>query len=133
MSDELKVLVVDDSASDRLLFRTCIEDLVGVMEASQTVEALEYLSCTDLIGIVVDIRMPGQSGIEFVEELRQRTKSSWPPVVVWSSSQNQKDVLNAYQVGASLFLQKPESFADMRRALRCCVEFFTLGIQPRSL
>ena len=121
----LTVLTVDDSSDDTLLFqRACRKS--GASFQLQTVNggqgAIDYLSGADVFSdrqrfplpqlMLLDLKMPKKDGFEVLDWVRQQTGSR-VPVAIFSSSQNQKDIEQAYQMGANWYLMKPLDYAEL--------------------
>ncbi len=130
-SRPIRVLIVDDSAGDRLLFESCIDKQVDLIQSSCVEDGLENARSTELDGILLDLRITGLDGFDFLEMIRSETKSTWPPVIVWSSSGEQNDVARAYRVGANVFVQKPKSFSEMEYLVESILRTFRMARTPR--
>ena len=82
--------------------------------------ALSYLRSggeTDVI--LLDLKLPGMSGLELLERLKWSDSLKHIPVVVLSGSQDQSDVTESYRLHAAAFLRKPEDldgYAELVRA-----------------
>jgi len=62
--------------------------------------------------ILLDLKLPGRGGLQFLEWLRQRPETRYLPVVVLTSSTNRDDIVGAYQRGANSYTVKPVSLED---------------------
>ena len=105
------ILVVEDNADDsflltRQLARAHFEDCVTVISNGQ--DALDYLlhSATPL-AVFLDLRLPGMSGIQLLEKIRQDERLRAVPVIVMTGSVDPKDVEACNQLGVTAFLAKP--------------------------
>lgn len=74
--------------------------------------------------ILLDVHLPGKSGIEVVRELKRDPNLAVIPVVLLSDSRNPDQVLEAYAGGAAAFLSKPTRPDGYRRVLSTLVEFW---------
>jgi CheY-like chemotaxis protein len=63
--------------------------------------------------ILLDLNMPGIMGLQALKEIRQNKKFSQIPIVVLTTSKLNIDRKSAYELGASCFLTKPDSFSEM--------------------
>jgi two-component system response regulator len=68
--------------------------------------------------IVLDVKLPKLDGFEVLRELKADPRTSSIPVVMLSSSNIDRDVARAYELGANSYVQKPVDFARFRRAIR---------------
>jgi two-component system response regulator len=108
------VLLVEDDANDvavalRAFRRHSLEDRVHVLRDG--VELVDYLDARDLRArppklILLDLKMPRLDGRAALRELRSRPETRHIPVVVVSSSDQQSDVRECYELGANSFVVK---------------------------
>ena len=82
--------------------------------------------------VLLDLGMPGVSGFEFLEQLREDPESKSLPVVVLSGSDYLRDVTRAYQLGANSFLVKPSELGKFAQAMKETTEFWLDGKVLRS-
>ncbi|MBN1210715.1 MAG: response regulator [Myxococcaceae bacterium] len=110
-----KVLVVDDDADWREFLRLSLEDLgYEAIEASDGQEALDSLS-RDRYGVMLlDLNMPGMSGLEVVERMPRNGK----PRIVFLTSAAAQDVGNALRSGPHYYLPKGASRAQLSLLLQ---------------
>ena len=103
------VLVMDDDASARTLIgRVLGKRGYRVVEADTADRAVEVLRTTAVNAAVLDVRLPGESGLTVLSPLRQQLEVKKIPVLVWTGanvSDSEKVFINCHQ--AHLFL-KPE-------------------------
>lgn len=132
----MKVLIVDDTNTDRLLLKLHLSKLGHQsFEASNGLEAIEQYTLheNDIDLILMDAQMPQLNGFEAVKKIRQieRERSlEWVPVIFLSASADMEDIEKGASVGGDDYLTKPvqqkvllaktltmERIADMRRRL----------------
>lgn len=109
-----EVLLVEDDANDvavalRAFRKHSLEDRVHVLRDGA--ELVDYLDATDLRTrapkvILLDLKMPRLDGRAALRELRRRPETRHIPVVVVSSSDQQSDVRDCYELGANSFVVK---------------------------
>jgi CheY-like chemotaxis protein len=105
-----KVLVCDNEAALRALVRGALElgdyEIVEAHDGDQSVELAR--SCDpDLI--VLDMMMPGRTGLEVLAELRTEDRFAETPVIMLTARAQAQDRLAAVEAGVSRFLPKPFS------------------------
>lgn len=116
----LRVLIVDDEQPARLRLREVLADCSAEVpnlvagEAANGIEAVAWLSQNPADVALVDIHMPGMSGIEFA---RHAQTMPVPPVVIFVTAHDQYAVA-AFEVNALDYLLKPVRAARLREALR---------------
>src|SRR5690606_6156627 len=118
-----RILLVDDDIDDRELFVEAfsyIDDpsIVSTLEASD--KLLDYLHAVDVLPDFVfrDLNMPRKSGKECLKEIQQHESLRKIRVLIFSTSINPRDVAETYQDGAYCFIQKPNSFSDLKEILQ---------------
>ncbi|WP_320822165.1 LytTR family DNA-binding domain-containing protein [Reinekea sp.] len=120
----MQVLVVDDEplARDRLIrFLQDMDEVTGMAVAHNGFDALEKLQTQSFDVVLLDIRMPGQSGLEVAEQLRKLPQA---PAIIFCTAYDDY-ALDAFRVKAQAYLLKPiqrlalvEAMADCRRLNR---------------
>ncbi len=136
MTDEpIRVLVADDHAIVRTGIRHVLESAPGfsvVAEASTGAEALELASSLRPDVAVLDISMPGDSGLRVAVELRQRSPETH--VLILSMHDNTEYVLESLRAGVHGYLLKDTAATELRdaiRAVRRGESFFSPPIAAR--
>lgn len=101
-------LIVEDNPLDSLLGKHVMTDagLVAVC-VEDGFAALEELDKYNFSVIIVDLQMPQMNGVELIKRLRQIDKTKNTPIIVTSSKNQQKDILNSINAGANDYLVKP--------------------------
>jgi DNA-binding NarL/FixJ family response regulator len=114
----LRVLLVDDHALVRSAIRQALEapDVTVVGEASSAEEALAMAPQLRPDVVLMDIDLPGLSGIEAVRELAPRLPDS--RIVMLTASTDRRDLLEAVRLGAAGYLTKDLSGDALLRAIR---------------
>ena len=124
------ILLVEDNPDDELLALRALRKngVAGdVVVARDGVEALDYLFATgehagrdaSLVPrlILLDLNLPKISGLEVLGRLRSDERTRLLPVVILSSSGEQRDMLDGYGLGANSYVRKPVNFEQFVRAV----------------
>jgi len=121
----MKILAVDDEKDMQSLFeqRFRKEIKTGVVEfafASSGEEALRYLEANDHEAVLIlsDINMPGMSGLELLQRIKQRFHTPPPIVMMITAYGDAENYSNAINLGADDFLTKPIDFSLLKQKLR---------------
>jgi two-component system OmpR family response regulator len=113
-----KILVVDDEPPLRELVIVTLGDRYACDEAADGDAALEQLRQRQYDMVMLDVMMPGRSGIDVLREMR--SKKAWRdvPVVVMSAWQSSEDIDAALTAGANGFLPKPFRVEELDLTVR---------------
>jgi two-component system chemotaxis response regulator CheY len=112
----LKILVVDDQQSMRGLARQCLKKL-GVLDvalAASGDQALEVMSQQKFDAVITDLNMPGMSGMELAQKIKEHPVLKGIPIFL-ATSESYRD--RASDATVDYFVAKPFSVADMRAAI----------------
>lgn len=119
------ILIVEDNPQDEMLMlralrKANVANRIEIVRDGQ--QALDYLfgegefasrNPKDLPAVVaLDIGLPRLSGLEVLERLRADPRTAVLPVVILTSSDEERDRLKSYQNGANSFVRKPVAFAE---------------------
>ena len=137
-----RILMVEDDPKDVELSMTALEDynLVNeVVVARDGEEALDYLFCRgkfqDRSGdnpavILLDLKLPKVDGLEVLREIKSDAKLKMIPVVVLTSSKEEKDMVTSYKLGVNAYVVKPVDFHEFVNAIKELGVFWALINQP---
>jgi len=146
MSSEVEILLVDDSPEDveltiRALRRHKIANEIQVAEDG--VEALDFLFCRGSYEgrafthppklVLLDLKLPKVNGLEVLQAMRADERTKLIPVVILTSSKEQRDLIKGYNFGANAFVQKPVDFEQFGEAIRQIGMFWMLINQAPPL
>lgn len=112
-------LIADDDADDVALFREALQKAASATECHSVEngsELFRFLSDAHVPKpdvIFLDISMPVMNGWECLKRLKRSSDFRAIPTVMYSTSSARRDIDLAYQLGAALFLAKPEDFNEL--------------------
>jgi CheY-like chemotaxis protein len=144
MSAPPVVLHVEDDPNDRLLLSIVFKKVGGdavLRSASDGQEAVDYLSGRGAYEdraahprphvVLLDLKLPRVSGFELLAWARSRPELENLPMLVLTSSQEQSDILRAYDLGARSYLVKSVDLGEMREIVRGVVALARLLTGPK--
>jgi DNA-binding response OmpR family regulator len=112
------VLIADDDADHRELLSIALQRVgYDVIEASDTATAQRALDAGGFDAVLLDVRMPGESGIDFCRRLRMDPATATLPVMFVSADVNDQRILAALNAGADDYLTKPFHRAELATRL----------------
>lgn len=131
MDNEKHILLVEDNPDDELLTLMAFSEnniMNKVVVAHDGEEALDYLFKTgkyenqqqkDLPQIILlDLKLPKIDGLEVLQAIRAHEQTKLLPVIVLTSSAEEIDIINSYQLGANSYIRKPVDFVQFSEAIR---------------
>jgi PAS domain S-box-containing protein len=123
---EPKILIVDDQPRNLDVLEVMLGDMgCTLVRATSADEALLALMRHDFAALVLDIKMPGMSGIELATLVKQRKRSEHVPILFLTAhSVNEDDVLRGYGAGAVDYLSKPINAEILRSKVGVFVDLF---------
>jgi len=108
------VLIADDDADHRELLSIALHRLgYQVVEAQDTSSAARAIAAGGLDAILLDVRMPGGSGVDLCRRLRADPATATVPIMFVSADVNGSRILDALHAGADDYLTKPFHRAEL--------------------
>jgi two-component system chemotaxis response regulator CheY len=121
----MKILVVDDERDIQTLFeqrfrKEIRENLLEFVFAFSGEDALIYLNQHEHEAVLIlsDINMPGMSGLELLDQIKQKYKKPPPIVMMITAYGDQENLAMAKRLGADDFLTKPVDFSLLKEKLK---------------
>ncbi len=129
MNSELIILLIEDNPMDEALALRALKKsnvLNRVVVMHDGVEALDYLFADDSDGrprplpqlILLDLKLPRIDGLEVLRRIRSEDRTRLLPVVILTTSTEEKDRLAGYRLGANSYVRKPVDFLQFVEAVR---------------
>jgi two-component system response regulator len=127
----LTILLVEDNPDDEILTVRALQkqplaqEIIAVRDGA---EALEYLHGTGQYAgrdasdcpnvVLLDLKLPKVDGLEVLRQLRASAHTRYTPVVILTSSDDQRDITESYRLGANSYVRKPVNFDQFQEAVR---------------
>lgn len=139
----VEILIADDSSSDveltvHALRKAKLANRIHIVEDGE--QALEFLFCRGRHSgrsfavpprvVLLDLKMPKVDGIEVLRAVRADARTKAIPVVVLTSSNEQRDLIESYNLGVNAYIQKPVEFENFRRVIESIGLFWLVVNEP---
>ncbi|MRR07914.1 MAG: response regulator, partial [Deltaproteobacteria bacterium] len=125
------ILLVEDNPDDEVLTLRAIRKhniASEITVARDGVEALDFLFGTGTHGgrdtstmpglVLLDLKLPKVDGLEVLHRIRGDERTRLLPVVIFTSSNEEQDILECHSLGANSYIRKPVDFNQLSEALR---------------
>jgi CheY-like chemotaxis protein len=142
MSNLGRILLVEDDPKDVELTLTALEEYKLANEVVVTrdgEEALDYLhrrgnfttrSTDNPAVLLLDLKLPKVNGLEVLQQIKADAKLKLIPVVVLTSSHEEKDMVTSYKLGVNAYVVKPVDFHEFVNAVKELGIFWALVNEP---
>jgi two-component system response regulator len=130
MNGKIILLVEDNPDDEALTLRALKSSNIAneVVVARDGVEALDYLFGTGAHAdrdtrimpqvVLLDLKLPKMDGLDVLRRLRDDERTKPLPVVVLTSSDEERDIIDSYGLGANSYIRKPVAFNQFTEAVR---------------
>jgi CheY-like chemotaxis protein len=137
-----RILLVEDDPKDVELTLTALEEYKLANEVVVTrdgEEALDYLyrrgnfstrSTDNPAVLLLDLKLPKVDGLEVLQQMKSDQKLKLIPVVVLTSSHEEKDMITSYKLGVNAYVVKPVDFHEFVNAVKELGIFWALVNEP---
>jgi CheY-like chemotaxis protein len=132
MNSKVIIVIVDDDPDDREIVRDAFvaggiaQEFVCLESGDQLLEFLELNKGSNPSLILLDLNMPGKDGRETLKEIKSNQAFTSIPTVVFTTSSSQRDRQICYDLGANLFITKPDTFNKLVDLTACIARLWLL-------
>ena len=142
MNELGRILIVEDDPKDVELTLTALEEYNLANEVVVTrdgEEALDYLYCRGNFTtrtndnpavLLLDLKLPKVDGLEVLQQIKSDEKLRMIPVVVLTSSREEKDMVASYKLGVNAYVVKPVDFHEFVNAIKELGVFWAVINEP---
>ena len=140
---QIEILLVEDNPDDMELTLHALrkENLANNIHlARDGEEALEFLFCNGVHAdrtferppklILLDLKLPKVDGMEVLKRLKGDVRTRTIPVVILTSSKEERDLVQSYGLGANSYIQKPVDFDQFRQTVKSVGLYWLVINQP---
>ena len=141
--DEKIILLVEDNPDDvDLTLRAFKQNniLNKVVVARDGTEGLDYLTGTGIyagrdvkdlpVVVLLDLKLPKMDGLEVLKRIRSNEITRLLPVVILTSSNEENDLINGYNLGANSYIRKPVDFTQFLDAIKLLGLYWLIWNEP---
>ena len=143
IDSSVDILMVEDNADDEALTlhelrKYHLTNRIQVVRDGQ--EALEYVFCTGRYAtrdikdqphvILLDIKLPLIDGLEVLRRIKQDQRTRTVPVVMLTSSREERDLIESYRLGVNSYIVKPVDFDQFKESARTLGMYWLLLNKP---
>ena len=124
MRGKIILLVEDNPDDEALMLRALKKNNIAneIVVAHDGQEALDFLASRPAEQlpelVLLDLKLPRIDGLEVLKRMRADERTKHVPVVVLTTSVEQRDIVSSYEFGANSFVQKPVDFSEFVEATR---------------
>lgn len=141
--NNVDILIAEDNPDDvkltlHALKRSNLTNAIHVVKNGA--EALEFIFCTGAYSersisappkvVLLDLKMPLVDGLEVLRQIRADERTRMIPVVMMTSSREERDRVESYKLGVNSFIVKPMDFEQFAEAMRLIGMYWLLLNQP---
>lgn len=128
----LKILLIEDDNIEILKFERILDSLpqkhkyLNTTNGEQALKLLQNEQESPNL-ILLDLNMPKMNGLEFLEILKKDNHFHHIPVVILTTSNNKKDIIESYRKGIAGYIMKPLKYEDYKKQLKTIVDYWSIN------
>ncbi|MEN8776195.1 response regulator [Polaribacter sp.] len=128
--EKLKILLVEDDRIEILKFKRSVSNIINDYDLSLSNNGKEAFieidkEIPDLI--ILDLNMPDTNGIEFLTILKNDEELKHIPVIILTTSNNDKDISECYRLGIAGYVLKPLKYDDYESKIKAVLRYWSLN------
>jgi CheY-like chemotaxis protein len=129
--ETIEILLVEDNSSDaeltlHALRKSNIANQIQLVRDGE--EALDFLFCRGAFStrsfegaprlVLLDLKLPKVDGLQVLQDVKADPRTKAIPVIVLTSSKEERDLVNSYHLGVNSYIQKPVNFSEFQDVVR---------------
>lgn len=131
VTDAMEILLVEDNPADaeltlHALQKSNLTNKIQLVRDGE--EALDFLFCRGTFAsrqfeqvphlILLDLKLPKVDGLQVLEEVKRDLRTRAIPVIVLTTSKEERDLVASYRLGVNSYIQKPVNFSEFQEVVR---------------
>lgn len=143
MTNVVEILLVEDNLNDaELIIRALRKNKIAnnILHISDGAEALEFFFATGKYEgrsinlapkmVILDLKLPKVNGLEILQKVKSDERTKLIPIVVLTSSKDERDIVKSYKYGANSYIVKPVNFQKFSEAIKSLEMYWLLLNEP---
>jgi CheY-like chemotaxis protein len=145
IGSDYTILLVEDEENDALLLKRAFKKssiLNPIHWVKDGLDAIDYLRGEGGFAdralypfpevVLLDLKMPRMGGLELLAWMREHPETRVIPTIVMSSSREDTDIEQAYNLGANTYLIKPADFDTLARMVKATHDYWSMSVKPKT-
>lgn len=138
MSHPKPLLLVEDDANDVRFLRRALQEaggdqeLIHLPDGEKALARLHSPAHPKPALVLLDLNLPGMSGVEFVRAMKVDPELAEIPVVVLSTSNQRCDVLDSFDLSVAGYMVKPMGYQALVETVKVIQDYWTLNLLPTA-
>jgi CheY-like chemotaxis protein len=130
------LLLVEDNPDDAMIVKRALgdlgmaEELIHVPDAEQALTYLRSAANPKPAVILLDLDLPGMGGAELLKTIKANPSLAEIPVVVLSTSDERRDVLDSFDLSVAGYIVKPADYASLVETVKIIQDYWSLNYLP---
>lgn len=118
-----QIVLVDDDKDDQFIFCEAFEDIdknINICTFNNGQEFLDFIAGSEESYpaiVFMDLNMPILNGIQCLNKLREQTRFKDLSIIIYSTSNSERDIKETFEIGANRYMNKPNSFSKLKSLL----------------
>ena len=128
MNKSLSLVLIEDEQADVSSFKRALKDInisakiETYFNSEEAIVELKKKQKPDLI--ILDLNLPGKGGMWFIKSIKENTELNTIPVIVFTSSDSDQDIVKCYELGISSYIKKPLDYETLKRVIGKLIDFW---------